>query len=96
MHQLSSCLKSPMLLFPCHREFPESPGTHRVRSTGNNSGRLAQVLKCGIKGTNTIIFILMFGVPAGRKAIYGACVVVMIFIERDLIPKEDKGAYNHV
>jgi hypothetical protein len=23
-------------------------------------------------------------------------VFVMIFIERDLIPKEDKGAYNHV
>jgi hypothetical protein len=23
-------------------------------------------------------------------------IMLMIFIERDLIPKEDKGAYNHV
>jgi hypothetical protein len=31
-----------------------------------------------------------------RKKGEEECLRVMIFIERDLIPKEDKGAYNHV
>jgi hypothetical protein len=45
-----------------------------MRSTRNEIGRLAQVLKCGIKGTNTIRFIRRTDVPPGRKATYGSFV----------------------
>jgi hypothetical protein len=42
-----------------------------IRSTANEIGRLAQGLKHGIKGTNTIRFICKSDVPAGHKATYG-------------------------
>jgi hypothetical protein len=41
-----------------------------IRSTANEIGRLAQGLKRGIKGTNTIKFIKREDIPAGRKATY--------------------------
>jgi hypothetical protein len=41
-----------------------------IRSTANEIGRLAQGLKCGIKGTNTIRFVRKSGVPAGSKVTY--------------------------
>jgi hypothetical protein len=46
-----------------------------MRSTANEIGRLAQGLKCEVKGTNTISFIKREDVPAGRKATYGSFVV---------------------
>jgi hypothetical protein len=46
-----------------------------MRSTENEIGRLAQGLKCGVKGTNTIRFIRRTHVPPGRKATYGSFVV---------------------
>jgi hypothetical protein len=41
-----------------------------MRSTTNDIGRLAQGLKCGIKGTKTIIFIRKSDVPAGHNVTY--------------------------
>jgi hypothetical protein len=46
-----------------------------MRATANKIGRLAQGLKRGVKGTNTIRFIRTEDVPAGRKATYGSFVV---------------------
>jgi hypothetical protein len=46
-----------------------------MRSTSNEIGRLAQGLKHGFKGTNTIKFIRRDDIPAGRKATYGSFVV---------------------
>jgi hypothetical protein len=46
-----------------------------MRSTENESGRLAQGLKRGVKGMNTIKFIRRKDVPTGRKATYGSFVV---------------------
>jgi hypothetical protein len=46
-----------------------------MRSTANEIGRLAQGLKRGVKGTNTINFIRIESVPAGRKATYDLFVV---------------------
>jgi hypothetical protein len=46
-----------------------------MRSTANERGRLAQGLKRGVKGTNTIKFIRREDVPAGRKAKYGSFVI---------------------
>jgi hypothetical protein len=46
-----------------------------MRSTANEIWRLAQGLKRGVKGTNTIKFIGREYVPAGRKATYGSFVV---------------------
>jgi hypothetical protein len=46
-----------------------------MRSTANEIGRLAQGLKSGVKGTNTIRFIRRTDVPPGRKATYGSFVV---------------------
>jgi hypothetical protein len=46
-----------------------------MRSTSNGCGRLAQGLKRGVRGTNTITFIRREDVPAGRKATYGSFVV---------------------
>jgi hypothetical protein len=46
-----------------------------MRSTANESGRLAQGLKCGVKGTNTIKFIRREGVSTGIKATYCSLVV---------------------
>jgi hypothetical protein len=46
-----------------------------MRSTKNEIGLLAQGLKSGVKGTNTIKFIRREDVPAGRKATYGSFVV---------------------
>jgi hypothetical protein len=46
-----------------------------MRSTANEIGILAQGLKHGIKGTNTIIFIHKSDVPAGLKVTYGYFVV---------------------
>jgi hypothetical protein len=46
-----------------------------MRSTSNEIGRLAQGLKRGEKGTNTIKFIRREDEPAGRKATYGSFVV---------------------
>jgi hypothetical protein len=46
-----------------------------MRSTSNEIGRLAQGIKCGVKGTNTIKFIRREYVPAGRKATYAYFVV---------------------
>jgi hypothetical protein len=46
-----------------------------MRSTANEIGRLAQGLKRGVKGTNTINFIRREDVPAGRKASYGSFIV---------------------
>jgi hypothetical protein len=38
----------------------------------NEIGRLAQGLKRGVKGTNTIIFIKITDVPPGHKSTYGS------------------------
>jgi hypothetical protein len=46
-----------------------------IRSTSNEIWRLAQGLKHGVKGTNTIKFIRREEVPAGCKATYGSFVV---------------------
>jgi hypothetical protein len=46
-----------------------------MRSTKNESGPLAQGLKRGIKGTNTLIFIRRYDVPEGRKTTYDSFVV---------------------
>jgi hypothetical protein len=46
-----------------------------MRSTANGARHLAQGLKHGVKGTNTIKFIRREDVPAGRKATYGSFVV---------------------
>jgi hypothetical protein len=46
-----------------------------MQSTANESGRLEQGLKRGVKVTNTIKFIRREDVPAGRKATYGSFVV---------------------
>jgi hypothetical protein len=46
-----------------------------MRSTANEIGRLAQGLKRGGNGTNTIQFIRREDAPAGRKAAYGSFVV---------------------
>jgi hypothetical protein len=46
-----------------------------MRSTANEIGRLAQGLKRGLKGTNTIKFIRREYVPAGRKATYRSFLV---------------------
>jgi hypothetical protein len=46
-----------------------------MRSTSNEIGCLAQGLKHGVKGTNTIRFIRRTDVPLGRKATYGSFVI---------------------
>jgi hypothetical protein len=46
-----------------------------MRSTANEIGRLAQGLKRGVKGTNTIRFIRSTDVSPGRKATYVSFVV---------------------
>jgi hypothetical protein len=46
-----------------------------MRSTANEIGRLAQGLKRGLKGRNTIRFIIRTDVPPGKKATYGSFVV---------------------
>jgi hypothetical protein len=46
-----------------------------MRSTANEIGRLAQGLKRGVEGTNTIRFIRREDVPAGRKTTYGSFAV---------------------
>jgi hypothetical protein len=46
-----------------------------MKLTANEIGRLAQGLKRGVKGTNTIKFIRREDVPAERKASYGSFVV---------------------
>jgi hypothetical protein len=46
-----------------------------MRSKANEIGRLAQGLKHGVKGTNTIRFIRREDVAAGGKATYGSIVV---------------------
>jgi hypothetical protein len=48
-----------------------------MRPTAKKIGRLAQDLTCGIKGTNTIIFIFRSDVPVRREVIYGSFVVDM-------------------
>jgi hypothetical protein len=48
-----------------------------MRSTANESGRLAQGLKRRIKGTNTIRCVRKSDVPAGCKVAYGSFVVDM-------------------
>jgi hypothetical protein len=56
-----------------YRELITDPSTKALwqRSSANEFGRLAQGLKRGIKGTNTIVFISHKDVPAGRKPTYG-------------------------
>jgi hypothetical protein len=46
-----------------------------MRSTANEIVRLSQGLECGVKGTNTIRFIRIEDVPAGRNATYGSFVI---------------------
>jgi hypothetical protein len=46
-----------------------------MRSTANEIGRLAQGLKRGVKGTNTIRFIIRTDVPPGRKTMYASFVI---------------------
>jgi hypothetical protein len=46
-----------------------------MKSRANQIGRLAQGLKRGVKGTNTVKFIKRENVPAGRKSTYGYFVV---------------------
>jgi hypothetical protein len=46
-----------------------------MRSTSNEIGHLAQGLRGGVEGTNTIKFIRRVDVTTGRQATYGSFVV---------------------